>query len=63
MAYMTKKRQGALGSYLKGAVRRNRLHQDGSCLRQSVSADMALSEKSPYLGGDRVRWVFWATRM
>ena len=31
---------------------------DGSCLRQSVSADVALSEKSPYLGGDQVRWVF-----
>ena len=36
---------------------------DGSCQRQSVSTDVALSEKSPYLRGDRVRWVFWATRM
>ena len=27
MAYLTEKRQGALGSHLKSAVRRNRLHQ------------------------------------
>ena len=30
----------------------------GSALWRSVSADVALSEKSPYLGSAWVRWVF-----
>ena len=31
----------------------------GPALRCSMSADVALSEKSPYLGSAWVRWVFW----
>jgi len=31
-------------------------------LRWSVSADVALSEKSPHLGGVWVRWIFWPPR-
>ena len=34
----------------------------GPALRRSVSADVALSEKSPYLGGAWVRQVFGRTR-
>ena len=33
----------------------------GPALRCSMSADVALSEKSPHLGGAWVRWFFWRT--
>ena len=36
-------------------------HPSDPCLRWSVSADVALSEKSPYLGGAWVRWGVLAT--
>ena len=31
----------------------------GQSLRWSMSADVALSEKSPYLGGAQVRLILW----
>jgi len=33
----------------------------GPALRCSMSADVALSEKSPYLGGAWVTWIFGRT--